>query len=235
MNNDSEMEAFVWNTRASLEANLKAVHKFLYRMEQRDTKCSNDDGFIVHLAEQFLDELTTLAAKTDKKLGAYLDKLTIKQPIKCNRQKLVETFVAFFKKRDNDAYQENLELFKLEEKKLLEEVNFLKWFHNFLNCCPIRLRVAVDFENFETHDIYETEVGSFLLVSAHGDWECEVFFVIYFSEDGKFCTYVPSNGNQWDKKSYCALNEDDYSDGLAYDKEAMIKEVVGLFTGEKHV
>lgn len=54
---------------------------------------------------------------------------------------------------------------------------------------------------------------SFLGVTAGGDWEFPVYFIIYLDQDGKtFRAYIPKEGNVWNHKTKQALGNDEDKD-----------------------
>jgi hypothetical protein len=73
-------------------------------------------------------------------------------------------------------------------------------------------KVEFDTENIDV-DCCETLSNglSFVGVSAGGDWEWPVFFIIYY--DGKKLRgYIPKDGNLWNTNSKRAYGNDDYDD-----------------------
>jgi hypothetical protein len=228
---DSGMEAFVWNTAATLEANLKAAQTFIDRMAERPQKVAAQGLQADSLAEGFLMRLGLLIKQYS--LDAQVS-ISQGQPLVLAEQEFIARFVELFKKNEA-CFAENLSLYELTEQQLLEPKTFLKKYYEFAaDSIYIRLGIDVDFENFYTHGIYELEVGTFLLVSAHGDWEHEVYFYIYLDADGKPCTYLPKDGNYWNHEEKCAHNEAETSDGQ-YSVKDMQNELITFFRTQTNV
>lgn len=87
-------------------------------------------------------------------------------------------------------------------------------------------KVRFDFENcnYDTPSLGDGLTGlrrvyvdggylSFIGVSAGGDWEYPVFFIIYLDKDGKtFRAFVPKEGNTWNYDTNEALGNDEEAD-----------------------
>jgi hypothetical protein len=101
-------------------------------------------------------------------------------------------------------------------------------------------KVEFDTENVECKsyypkiDAYEKILGyhtldnglSFLGITAGGDWESPVFFIIYF--DGyKLRGYIPEKGNSWCKKTKSAYGngDTDADDAPAFNIEELIRDI----------
>lgn len=92
-----------------------------------------------------------------------------------------------------------------------------------------------EFNMHGTEDIEQFEMlGSFPVawVSAGGDWEAPLVFVLYIGDKNELRAYIPKNGNAYNHKEKCAygseeddveeFNEDDY----VFDSAALRDDVM---------
>ncbi len=86
-------------------------------------------------------------------------------------------------------------------------------------------KVVFDLENFDAvgelfgYELGITELDNglvYLGCYGGGDWECPVFFIIYW-DGSTFRGYIPSDGNAWNKKYKTAFGSESESDN--YDDE----------------
>lgn len=107
-------------------------------------------------------------------------------------------------------------------------------------------KVQFDLENFSCQEAYGFNpdalaklIGlqyhfplTFLGCNAGGDWECPIFFIIYW--DGKkLRAYIPADGNSWSKKTKSAFgNHDDEpaDDAPNFDAKKLLQDIKARIT-----
>lgn len=89
--------------------------------------------------------------------------------------------------------------------------------------CPENSRTCGDESDDNLLGYHTLQSGlSFLGVSANGDWECPVCFIIYH-DGSELRGYVPDKGNPWDRNAMEAYREDDVR--CQADAAEMLKEI----------
>jgi len=123
------------------------------------------------------------------------------------------------------------------------------------NICPYKLRqlgkvgadlgkVSVDYENF-SHTVQDewgywkdmlgvNQIGdlSFWGMSAGGDWEYPVYFIVYISNKKELRAYIPKHGNMWNKLTKEAFGNDEDADQDYFDSLG-ISEPEAIFSKEE--
>jgi len=230
------VETFCWDTKAKFIKNLGHVDYLSFALTLRDQCVGDQEKDIVELAKEFSKSLSDLVDTYGIKFNKLCAEKLVNKPMFLTKQDFLDKMVDLFK-ANKETYQEFLEdLGFLEETKagqleLKTEAGLVEYIKQISAACSMRLNVRFNFENFFAHRIIENKHGAFLLCSAYGDWECEVFFFVYFTAGSdELQTYVPKQGNHWDIEKMRAYEHDGTPISQdSYNIEQMCDELVVFF------
>ena len=241
------LHILAWNDEADLAFNLKNLKDFIDEA-QKSKLVSNETAANQTLSMRFIKKLSDLQQECDK------TREEVEQNAKARPQQLTkEAFIGMFfqcLKATRLAYYEEvkqavLQDMDMDEKQLGKEAGLLVSLHRFKDLITKDKQngVDVDFENFEPEGLFETEVGTFLLCSAHGDWQEPVYFFLYLVKDSnKLHWYVPVDGNFWDVENRCAHDDppdlklyEMFDASFLYSNDKMLAEVIKHFKEKFYV
>ncbi len=131
------------------------------------------------------------------------------------------------------------EKFKTRMDKFIEE-NDVYEFHEIFGK---DLKVQFDFENYEMQEESHRQAINELLgyktlsnglnilgITAGGDWEFPVYFLLYISEKDKIRAYIPRMGNTYNRKTMEAHgNGEDDDDEPQFDRESIKQDILKRF------